>query len=440
MFKKQPSKVKEQDSGITLRAGDSASVPEPAPDEAASPTGKSPLATDEAESPTGKSPLATDEAAGANNLHGTAAEAEHSQPAESSHAAENPRPIKGARASQLSDEDLLTIATRPESIEADWMPAFTELDKRSKTVAPTTKSGRPGKIVLLIVAATAALCAGTAIFCVNALQQHGQATGGAAMVAVASYPMDEARVHSRMLRERAVIRLEQALESKGWATGKTASYLGVTPESIEALMHCKDTPFSLSELNTMLTAMGASTAFPDKPEDKEVQQTIAYWTRAIALNPQAGLPYARRYNAYEAAGQYDLAIADLKRLMDGPGDHIDILQTLASLYYDAGRNQEALSTINTLLKRCSTNAQPNHYANRARIYLALGNIDKAIDDATHSISLMKSQRLPDPYFTRALAYEKLGKNKEALSDLKKVLEIDPRNSKAEDLISKLGDQ
>lgn len=412
MFKKQPFKVKEKDSDIKLQAGESA-----------------------------LSPTATDEAAGAKTLQGTAAGAEHSQPAESTPPAENPRPIKGARASQLSDEDLLTLATRPESVEADWLPAFTELDKRSKAPDLKPKSGRTGKIVLLAVAATAVLCAGATFLWMNASQQHGPATGGAAIAPVASYPMGEAQVHSRMLRERAVIRLEQTLESKGWATGKTASYLGATPESIEALMHCKDTPFSMSELNTMLTAIGASTAFPDKPEDKEVQQTIAYWTRAIALNPQELLPYARRYNAYEAAGQFDLAIADLKQLMKGSGDHIDEMQTLASLYYDAGRNQEALSTINTLLKRFPAKAQPNHYGNRARINLALGNVEKAIDDATQSIALMKSNKwLPDPFFTRALAYEKLGKNKDAISDLKKVLEIDPRNSKAEELISKLSDQ
>jgi tetratricopeptide (TPR) repeat protein len=350
-------------------------------------------------------------------------------------------PIKGKFASKLSDEDLTTLATHPDSIEADWLPAFTELEKRTESQNLPTKKG-PGKEVpahkgrgkkySLLLAATVVVAISSAAYWqfLHIAKAHPDSSGYDPR---APYVLRSAHLQSWQLKQRAVVRLAQTIDARGWTTSKAAAYLGVDQNEIAALMNSGHCSYNMDELDKMLFAVGASTAFPAQATTEELQQTVAYFTRVIAINPQESRAFDERASAYRNLQQYDLAIADLKRYVELnpkiPGSRMN----LAALYESAGKHEEALQTLND---QQSLFPDEDIYQNRALVYDSLGQYDKALSDNNTSIAMMAAPR-PGPYINRARLYEKLGKYKEAIADCNKVLEIDPTYDSAARLITKL---
>lgn len=65
------------------------------------------------------------------------------------------------------------------------------------------------------------------------------------------------------------------------------------------------------------------------------------------------------------------------------------------------------------------------YINRGACLIFLGRTDEAIPVLTRGIELDSGGNLPDAYFNRALAYEKLGEVTQAYKDFKKAQELRP---------------
>ncbi len=354
------------------------------------------------------------------------------------------RPIKGAFASKLSHQDLTTIAMHPESIEADWLPAFTELSKRSQSPGLPGPKRSQKKIRIMIVLAAAAFAFGSATFLYHRQAPLMQSAAGtsttAGTPAAASstdahspYLLRSAQHQTDELKQRARIRLAQTIDERGWTNLKAANYLGVSEKQINSLQNGDPCPFNMEELNKMLFAVGASTVFPEKISPMESQQTITYFTRVIALDPNNAKALSQRAAAYEELNQWDLAMADLNRCVMLTPDRPGPRSRRVLVYEHSGRYQKALDEINELHKLF-----PDYeiYQNRAIIYTCLKQFDKSIEDSSKSIALMDSPR-PGPYLNRAVAYEQLGKYKEAIADYQKVLEIDPTYTSATDSIKKL---
>jgi|GEM_PF-4802139 len=331
---------------------------------------------------------------------------------------------------KLSDAELISLAKHPNTAESDWLRACTELNQRQAMQA-SIPAGLNKKMLSAIAVMTLVILTAISIWqfapASKALLDLNSAK------ASIPYLLSSSQKRSDELTERAVIRLAQAIVERGWSESIAASYLAVNQSDIARLIRDPKTSFSMTELNTMLFALGQSTQFPETPTAKELQQTVAYFTRLIDTSPTNGAALRKRAGAYESLHQYDLAIADLARCIAIEPNIPGPRNNLALIYYEAGRHHEALQQFNDLHVLFPTY---NIFQNRALVYSALEQYDKAIDDSTMAIRLMQSQR-PGPYWNRAMDSEKLHKFADAIADYKKVLEIDPTYQSASERITYL---
>ncbi|KAG9413321.1 cytochrome c oxidase subunit 1 [Aphanomyces cochlioides] len=111
--------------------------------------------------------------------------------------------------------------------------------------------------------------------------------------------------------------------------------------------------------------------------------------------------------------------------------------------FKAGRYLDAHDLYSKALRLCPTDDEyaynkAVYYNNRAACLIHLGRPDEAIEDCTQSITL--SPTYVKAYMRRSQAYEKIDKLEEALQDVKKVLEIDPKIPAAIDAEKRLSVQ
>lgn len=332
--------------------------------------------------------------------------------------------------SELSHADLTDLAKHPNASESDWLQACLELNRRDSNNTTNPRMNRISRR-LLPVAGVILLSLISTVALLQLSPMSNLATWVNLKQPVAPYVLSSAQYQSDELLERACIRLAQSIDERAWSYTKAAKYLDVSEGEISNLMRGAKTPFSMQALNKLLFAMGESTVFPPTLDHKELQRTIAYFTRLITIAPTNSRAIAGRASAYESLKQYDLAIADFRRLVVLEPHHHGPRQNLAWAYKSAGRYEQALQELNQLHDLFP---QDDIYQNRALVFSAMGKYNDAIADCTRSIQMMEAQR-PGPYWNRALDYEKLGKYPEAIADCKKVLEIDPNYSSAVEQIA-----
>lgn len=331
--------------------------------------------------------------------------------------------------SDFSDTELTELVKHPNTSESDWLQSCMELNsrqlKRQKKNLNYRKSLTTAGFILLSLIAT------VAFFQFSPMSKV--ATLSISKESVEPYVLSSAQYRSDELMERACIRLAQAIDERAWSYSNAANYLHVSNLDVINLMNGANMPFSMQALNKLLFAMGESTVFPPTLDHKELQRTVTYFTRLIAIAPTNSRAIAGRAAAYENLQQFDLAIMDLRRLVELEPQRPGPRQNLAWVYQKDGRYDQSLQELDQL-----HDLFPNYdiYQNRALVFSALGKYKDAVADCTKSIKMMQTQR-PGPYWNRALNYEELGKYAEAIADCKKVLEIDPTYVSALEKIANL---
>lgn len=334
--------------------------------------------------------------------------------------------------SDFSNTELTDLVKHPNASESDWLQACMELNRRESNETQRERMNLSygwqlpaAGVILLSVIATVALLQLSPMSKISSWSNF--------KVAVQPYVLSSAQHRSDELMERACIRLAQSIDERAWSYSNAANYLNVSEPDVAKLMRGAKSPFPMEALNKLLFAMGESTMFPPTLDHKELQRTIAYFTRLITIDPNNGQAIAGRATAYETLKQFDLAIADFRRLVELEPDRPGPRQNLAWAYQRDGRYEQALQELNQL-----HDLFPNYdiYQNRALVYSALGKYEDAVADCSKSIQMMQAQR-PGPYWNRALDYEKLGKYAEAIADCKKVLDIDPTYESAREQIANL---
>ena len=132
----------------------------------------------------------------------------------------------------------------------------------------------------------------------------------------------------------------------------------------------------------------------------QVEEGVADYSQAIALNPNDAIAYKDRGGAYRAKGLYDQAVADYS-------------QAIALTPSDAGA-----------------------YVGRGDVYKAKGVYDQAIADYTHAIALYPSY--PMAFGDRGSAYEAKGLRDQAIADYRAALNLSPNMKAALDGLIRLG--
>jgi len=132
---------------------------------------------------------------------------------------------------------------------------------------------------------------------------------------------------------------------------------------------------------------------PNPKEEKESDNSVADYNKAIELASDSADAYYNRGDAYDRMGEYGKAIADYNKAIELDPNH-------ASAYY-----------------------------NRGCAYGEIGAYDKAVADYNKAIELNPNDSLA--YYNRGLACSKRGEVPKAVSDLEKCIELstDPELTK-----------
>jgi tetratricopeptide (TPR) repeat protein len=199
---------------------------------------------------------------------------------------------------------------------------------------------------------------------------------------------------------------------------------------------------------------------------------ISDWTAAIALNPDDDWSYEFRARAYEALGNYKLALADIDKLRrikqahpspvypDVPGTYAwqaqirmamgDVRGAIAD-YTEAIKQQPQESAHywgraqSRRQARDYTNALADYtqviqlepcnflaYQNRAELHAALKDYPSAIADYSEAIRLVPQSRwsISRLYLGRGAAYDASKQNQTAIADYTRAIRADPQSKAA----------
>ena len=173
------------------------------------------------------------------------------------------------------------------------------------------------------------------------------------------------------------------------------------------------------------------------------EKAIEEYTRAIKAEPTGALDYYCRADLYEKLGQYDKAIADLTKMIElNPQEDWIQLRRVHSYYHRAelyvklNQRDKALAGLTECINIETDEAEKaKAYDNRGDFYkFTLNQEDKAntdylkaVDFYTKAIaSSNDTKKLFSCYTWRASLYEKIKQYDEAIADLTKAIELEPR--------------
>jgi tetratricopeptide (TPR) repeat protein len=152
--------------------------------------------------------------------------------------------------------------------------------------------------------------------------------------------------------------------------------------------------------------------------------SVTYLSDAISLNPENGLAYLNRGDAYYNLKQYDKAIEDYNKIIELDPENVIAYGRRGDAY---GRLKQYESAIMNYAKAIDLDSEyAPAYNNRANILFTTSQYEKAIEDYSKTIEL-------DPgndtvYSNRGLAYSGLEQYEKASADYNKAIELAPENA------------
>lgn len=141
---------------------------------------------------------------------------------------------------------------------------------------------------------------------------------------------------------------------------------------------------------------------------------IAYWFMWGTENPE----YKSGVAAFKN-NDYKTAVQKLEQVIEIERDHYDAYYFLCMAKSKQGHFKEALSACNTAIKLDYPIINESHNA-RARVYVALKQPDKAIQDYTISLKFFKSWYV---LWERCRMYNRVNQYENAINDCKSSLEL-----------------
>ena len=258
------------------------------------------------------------------------------------------------------------------------------------------------------------------------------------------YHLDQARWHCMKLRERAMVMVAREIQAREWTQQKAAEFLGLTQPRVSDLICGKVHKFTLDSLSEMLYAMDKPVTLLIEEEkkwtvsnyspgsEKDLEDTIEFFSNAIKLSPTDARALSKRANAYSRLGKHDLAIGDYSRCIELKPDDSGYRSCRAMEYAEIREFKAALLDLDKIVAQ---DPEFNAYQNRGIVYVMMGDKERALEDYTKAIE-MDPQR-PGPHWNRASLYEQLGRIEEAIVDYENTLKADPTYSSAQSKLDEL---
>lgn len=178
---------------------------------------------------------------------------------------------------------------------------------------------------------------------------------------------------------------------------------------------------------------------------KDNLQKIQYYSSAIGMNPNNPQAYNLRYEPRIHLGQYELAVADIKKVFElsddvtlSPKNKSELYGALGVCLQNLNNYKEAIDNFNEAI---SFNAHPNSwmlYLNRAMAKGSLKlNID-AIKDFELALNLANNSfQKATIYFQSGVFYEEIKNFSKALNCYEKALEYSPNSSDIKNFIERV---
>lgn len=242
-----------------------------------------------------------------------------------------------------------------------------------------------------------------------------------------------------------MVMVAKEIKERALTQSQAAEYLGVTQPRISDLICGKVHKFTLDTLVEMLYALDKHVVIHIDAEkknwdlvvsspgsNKEFEDSIEYYTNAIAITPTDTRIIFERGMAYSRLGKHDLAIGDFTRCLE-IDPNSECCRGARALEYAALKQFKA--ALLDLEEQKARFPEDNIYQNRALIYEEMGELEKAMEDHTKAIQ-MDPQR-PGPHVNRAGLNERLGKIEEAIRDYENTLVADPTYQSAKNRLKEL---
>jgi tetratricopeptide (TPR) repeat protein len=144
--------------------------------------------------------------------------------------------------------------------------------------------------------------------------------------------------------------------------------------------------------------------------------------------------YARRANAFAAAGKKDAALTDLSKAIELSPALAGLYSNRGTVYFATGNLERALADYNEAIKLKADFA--GAYFNRGNLYSRIGKLDNALADLTAAVKLDPSYA--SAYFNRAIVYSRMGRTKQAHADFRRTLKLNPLHRGAAQALSAMG--
>ena len=158
--------------------------------------------------------------------------------------------------------------------------------------------------------------------------------------------------------------------------------------------------------------------------NKEYDDAIEAFNRAIAINPDYNKAYHGRGVAYSQKLQYDRAIEDFNRVIAIDPNFAPAYEQRGLVYNDKAEYDKALKDFNKVITLDPNRA--NSFVGRGLVYTKKGKHDRAISDFQKACSLgyeLGCESFAMAYFGRGLANEKKGQTEKAIADFQKACDL-----------------
>ncbi|MFC1828314.1 tetratricopeptide repeat protein [Thermodesulfobacteriota bacterium] len=160
-------------------------------------------------------------------------------------------------------------------------------------------------------------------------------------------------------------------------------------------------------------------------ESSLTNKKIAYFTKALELDPGLALAYQKRGMFYYFQEKYDRVVEDYSNYLRLVSDSSDGHRMLGMAYLKTGDYNEAIINFDSAIA-----LEPEMvaaYAYRAEAHRLSGKLQNAVDDATKAIALKGDPRIvSDAYRTRSRVYREVGQDTMADADFNHYFELNPR--------------
>ena len=161
--------------------------------------------------------------------------------------------------------------------------------------------------------------------------------------------------------------------------------------------------------------------------DEKPEEAVAAFTAAIQKVPYAPNAYAARGLAFAALEDYDSALKDYKEALDKNPKFLEALVARGKLYQELGAIELSLPDFQAAVEEDRSNYDA--VFGLAKAMILLGGGSKGVKVMDRAIKM--NEENPEAYRLRGRGYASQGKLDQALVDIHKSIELDPKDHESQ---------